>query len=68
MKNKTFKSRTEFSGLNDLMQYIVDKDKEEQRLKKSTLWTLLSKKKHEWVRYDMWKNYAYYVLSLFQKC
>jgi len=35
-KNYPPQSRTEFSGLNDLLQYLIDKDKEEQALKKKS--------------------------------
>ena len=33
-KNNPPQSRTEFSGINDFLQYIIDKDLEEKRLKK----------------------------------
>ena len=33
-KNDPPQSRTEFSGINDLLQYIIDKDQEEKQNKK----------------------------------
>eukprot|EP00088_Acartia_fossae_P050869 TRINITY_DN5707_c0_g1_i2.p1 TRINITY_DN5707_c0_g1~~TRINITY_DN5707_c0_g1_i2.p1 ORF type:complete len:168 (+),score=30.32 TRINITY_DN5707_c0_g1_i2:39-542(+) len=35
-KNNPPQSRTEFSGLNDLLQYIIDKDKEEKAMKQKS--------------------------------
>ncbi|XP_023339951.1 transmembrane protein 242 [Eurytemora carolleeae] len=34
-RNDPPQSRTEFTGLNDLMQYLIDKDKEEKEIKKA---------------------------------
>jgi len=34
-KNNPPQSRTEFSGLNDFLQYVIDKDKEEKEAKRS---------------------------------
>ena len=33
-KNDPPQSRTEFSGINDFLQYVIDKDKEEKELKR----------------------------------
>ena len=35
-KNDPPQSRTEFSGTNDLLQYLIDKDEEEKRKKKGS--------------------------------
>ena len=33
LSRKNPKERSEFSGLNDLLQYVIDKDEEEKRAK-----------------------------------
>ncbi len=52
-KNDPPQSRTEFSGVNDFLQYVIDKDKEEKALKKQQNHAVINDSR-EWNSKQWW--------------